>query len=66
MVARGVMVCSSSYFQTWTTTPSSVSKVIKYYSFVIFISFCAKLILKCGGVDIPILFMSVNIMSKLE
>jgi hypothetical protein len=25
-----------------TATPSSISKVIKYYSFVIFISFCAK------------------------
>jgi hypothetical protein len=26
-----------------TTTPSSISKVIKYYSFIIFISFCAKI-----------------------
>jgi hypothetical protein len=64
----GVMYVTSN--SVWnvseTTTPSSVSKVIKNCSFVILNVYCAKLILKYIVVDIPIPCTSQNIMSKLQ
>jgi hypothetical protein len=49
-----------------TTTPSSISEVIRYYSCKIFKFTELKLILRYRGVDISILYTSLNTVLPLE
>jgi hypothetical protein len=59
-------VTDSAWNVLETTIPNSISKVIKYNSFIIYMFTVVKVTLKYSGVDILILCTSLNTASKLQ